>query len=82
MPMYEYICEECGQEENRIVEIKKRDRQKCEQLRSSTKEEVEQQNASTGDGNPFRPVLCGGKLIRTEICDTAKMAVQWKGWAD
>lgn len=67
MPMYDYKCSNCGHTESRIVSIKDRNRQKCEEM--------------TGEGEyPAEVSQCGGKMVREEVAETAKMGVQWAAW--
>ena len=68
MPKYEFRCKKCGHEEDRIVAIKDRDRQKC-----GHREECPGIQPSDA---------CKGKMERTEeISTTGRMSVQWAGWS-
>ena len=73
MPRYDYKCTKCGHEEDRIVSIKDRNKQKCEE-----------RVAVAGRTLPPRKLeKCKGKLERVEeISNTGNMKVQWAGWAD
>lgn len=71
MPMYDYQCTECGHEENRIVSIKDRNKQKCNE-----------KTPVPGHTLPPRKwQACKGKMVRKdEVAETANMKTQWAGW--